>query len=78
MVLDYSISVKIAFLLCPNYRLTDMHDTFFVALLSFVWASNTTEARKMKSVAPASVFAFRDAPSHWKISSRNVEQLSQH
>ena len=43
------------------YRLTDMHDTFFVALLSSVWASNTSEARKMKSVAPASVFAFRDA-----------------
>ena len=36
-----------------HYRLTDMHDTFFVALLSSVWASNTSEARKMKSVAPA-------------------------
>ena len=44
-------------------RLTDMHDTFFVALLSSIWASNTSEARKMKSVAPASVFAFRDAHS---------------
>ena len=46
-----------------HYRLTDMHDTFFVALLSSVRASHTTEARKMKSVAPASVFAFRDAHS---------------
>jgi len=28
------------------YRLTDRHDTFFVALLSSVWASDTTEAKK--------------------------------
>lgn len=46
-----------------HYRLTDMSGTFFVALLSSVWASSTSEAKKMKSVAPASVFAFRDAHS---------------
>ena len=46
-----------------HYRLTDIHDKFIVALLSSVWASNTTEERKMKSIAPASVFAFRDAHS---------------
>lgn len=46
-----------------HYRLTDMSGTFFVGLLSSVWASNTSEAKKMKSVAPASVFAFRDAHS---------------
>jgi len=44
-------------------RLKDMHDTFFVALLSSAWASHTTAVRKIKSVAPASVFAFRDAHS---------------
>lgn len=46
-----------------HYRLTDMSGTFFVGLLSAVWASSTNEAREMKSVAPASVFAFRDAHS---------------
>lgn len=40
-----------------------MSGTFFVGLLSSVWTSSTSEAKKMKSVAPASVFAFRDAPS---------------
>ena len=40
-----------------------MSGTFFVGLLSSVWASNTSEAKKMKSVAPASVFTFRDVHS---------------
>ena len=43
-----------------HYRLTDMSGTFFEGLLSAVWASSTNEARKMKSVAPASVFTFRE------------------
>lgn len=46
-----------------HYRLTDMSGTFFVGLLSSVWASSTSEAQEMKRVAPASVFAFRDAHS---------------
>ena len=46
-----------------HYRLTDMSGTFFVGLLSSVWASSTSEAQKMKSVTPATVFAFRDAHS---------------
>ena len=44
--------------LLRHYRLTDMSGSFFVAQLSSVWASNTSEAEKMKAVVPASVFAF--------------------
>ena len=44
-----------------HYRLTNMSGTFFVAQLTSVWASSTVEATKMKAVAPARVFAFRDA-----------------
>ena len=40
-----------------------MSGTFFEGLLSVVWASSNNEARKVKSVAPASVFTFRDAHS---------------
>ena len=46
-----------------HYRLTDMSETFYVGLLSAVWASNTTEAMEMKKVSPAAVFSFRDAHS---------------
>ena len=47
-----------------HYRLSGMSYTFFVALLSSIWASNITEAKKMKTAVPASVFAFRDAHTH--------------
>lgn len=46
-----------------HYRLTDMSGTFYVGLMTAVWASNSNEAVKMKKVAPACVFAFRDAHS---------------
>mgnify|MGYP002804213403 CR=1 FL=1 len=46
-----------------HYRLTDMSGTFYIGLLTVVWASNTIEAAKMKKPAPAAVFSFRDAHS---------------
>ena len=47
-----------------HYRLTDMSETFDVGLLSAIWASNTSEAKKMKEVSPAAVFSYPDAHSH--------------
>ena len=44
-------------------RLTDMSGTFYVGLLTAVWASNADEAKIMKKAAPATVFSFRDAHS---------------
>ena len=46
-----------------HYRLTNMSGTFYIGLMTAVWASNTTEASKMKKAAPAAVFSFRDAHS---------------
>ena len=46
-----------------HYRLTDMSDTFYIGLMTAVWASSTNDAAKIKQVAPASVFSFRDAHS---------------
>ena len=40
-----------------------MSGTFYIGLLTAVWASNTIEAAKMKKPAPAAVFSFRDAHS---------------
>jgi hypothetical protein len=47
-----------------HYRLTNMSETFYVGLLSAIWVSNTSEAKKMKEVSPAAVFSFRDAHSN--------------
>ncbi|XP_020903539.1 uncharacterized protein LOC110241957, partial [Exaiptasia diaphana] len=46
-----------------HYRLTDSSESFYVGLLSAVWASNTSESSKMKKTTPATVFSFRDAHS---------------
>ncbi|XP_031554525.1 uncharacterized protein LOC116291494 [Actinia tenebrosa] len=46
-----------------HYRLTDMSETFYVGLLSSVWASNTSESAQMKKATPATVFSYRDAHS---------------
>ena len=46
-----------------HYRLTDMSETFYVGLLSAIWASNTSEAKKMKEVSPAAVFSYLDVHS---------------
>ena len=46
-----------------HYRLTDMSGTFYVGLLTAVWASNADEAKIMKKAALATVFSFRDAHS---------------
>lgn len=46
-----------------HYRLTDMSETFYIGLMTAVWASNTNEAAKMRKAAPATVFSFRDAHS---------------
>ena len=46
-----------------HYRLTDMSGTFYIGLMTAVWASNSNEATMMKKAAPATVFSFRDAHS---------------
>lgn len=63
-----------------NYRLTDMADTFSVSMLTSLWASNSEESKRMRKVAPAGVFSFKDRHSDelcYQTVSEDLEKILQ-
>ena len=57
-----------------------MPDTFSVSMLTSIWASNSEESKRMRKVAPAAVFSFKDRHSDelcYQTVSKDLEQILQ-